>query len=113
MKRPDFDGMSVNELWTLRDKVRETLAVRIADEKRILEKRLRQLTQRFQTEPLRGKHARRPYPRVLPKYCNPDQLSQTWSGRGKQPRWLAAQLRSGKRIEDFLIGHRQRSKRSR
>ena len=46
---------------------------------------------------------RRPYPPVSPKYRNPDQPSETWSGRGKQPRWLVAQLRLGKRIEDFSI----------
>jgi DNA-binding protein H-NS len=106
MKRTSLDSMSIDELWTLHEKVEETLAARIADEKNILENRLRQLTQRFQTERLRGRHSRRPYPRVLPKYRNPDQPSQTWAGRGKQPRWLTAQLRSGKRVEDFLIAHR-------
>jgi hypothetical protein len=46
---------------------------------------------------------RRPYPKVLPKYRNPKNPAETWSGRGKQPRWLAAQLRSGKKVDDFLI----------
>jgi DNA-binding protein H-NS len=113
MKRTNLDSISIDELWTLREKVAETLAARIADEKNILENRLRQLQQRFQTERFRGQHGRRPYPRVLPKYRNPDQPSQTWAGRGKQPRWLTAQLRSGKRAEDFLIAHQERGKRSR
>ena len=39
---------------------------------------------------------RRPYPKVFPKYRNPKKPAETWSGRGKQPRWLTAQLRSGK-----------------
>jgi hypothetical protein len=30
--------------------------------------------------------ARRPYPPVVPKYANPDEPSQVWSGRGKRPR---------------------------
>ncbi|MCK1655290.1 H-NS histone family protein [Bradyrhizobium sp. 149] len=38
----------------------------------------------------------RAYPRVLPKYQNPDRPSETWAGRGKQPRWVTAQLKSGK-----------------
>jgi DNA-binding protein H-NS len=111
MKRTSFDSMSIDELWTLRDKVAETLLARIADEKNILENRLRQLTQRFQAKRLRGRHGRRPYPRVLPKYRNPDRPSQTWAGRGKQPRWLTTQLRSGKRIEDFLIAHQEGKRR--
>jgi DNA-binding protein H-NS len=105
MKRTNWESMSIDELWTLRDKMADTLVARIADQKSILENRLRQLTQRFHTKRLRGQRGRRPYPRVLPKYRNPDWPSQTWSGRGKQPRWLTAQLRSGKRVEDFLIAH--------
>ena len=113
MRRMNWDGMSVDELWTLHEKIAETLAERIADQRRILEKRLKELTGRFRTRPLQGQRSRRPYPRVLPKYRNPDQPSETWSGRGKQPRWLTAQLRSGKRIDDFLIAHKQRDQRSR
>ena len=28
---------------------------------------------------------------------------QTWSGRGKQPRWIGSQLQAGRRLDDFLI----------
>ena len=51
---------------------------------------------------------RRPYPPVSPKYRNPDQPSETWAGRGKQPRWLVAQLDLGRRIEDFSIRNKRR-----
>ena len=112
MTRTDFDSMSIDELWTLQNNVKEMLAAKIANEKSILEKRLAQLTQPSQTDRLREQRGRRPYPRVLPKYRNPDQPSETWSGRGKQPRWLTTQLRSRKWIEDFLIAHpRSRNKR--
>jgi DNA-binding protein H-NS len=40
--------------------------------------------------------------KVAPKYRNPDD-GQTWSGRGVHPRWLAAHLAAGRKIEDFLI----------
>ncbi|MGL3107834.1 H-NS histone family protein [Bradyrhizobium sp. BR 1432] len=40
---------------------------------------------------------------MLPKYRNPKDPSETWSGRGKQPRWLKAQLRAGKKLTDLLI----------
>jgi hypothetical protein len=48
-------------------------------------------------------HARRSYPQVFPKYRNPAEPSETWAGRGKRPRWLTAQLKSGKQIDDFRI----------
>ena len=41
--------------------------------------------------------------KVAVKYANPDDASQTWTGRGRKPRWLAAKLKSGDKIEKFLI----------
>ena len=36
------------------------------------------------------------------KYRGPKR-GDTWTGRGKPPRWLAAQIAEGKKREDFLI----------
>jgi DNA-binding protein H-NS len=41
--------------------------------------------------------------KVAPKYRNPDNPKETWSGRGMQPRWLAEQVKRGKSAADFLI----------
>ena len=37
------------------------------------------------------------------RYRNPQNPSETWTGRGKAPRWLAAKLSKGAKKEDFLI----------
>jgi DNA-binding protein H-NS len=37
------------------------------------------------------------------KYRNPDDASQEWSGRGRQPNWIKAWTASGKSIEDTKI----------
>jgi DNA-binding protein H-NS len=95
MTRTELNRMSTDDLWSLHVEVSQVLQERIRAEKLRLEERLRQLQ-----APVSG---RRPYPAVTPKYRNPDQPSETWAGRGKQPRWLVAQLRSGKRIDDFRI----------
>ena len=42
--------------------------------------------------------------RVEPKYADPANGSQTWSGRGKRPRWFHAALSAGKKEKDLLIG---------
>ena len=39
--------------------------------------------------------------RVPPKYR--DAHGNTWAGRGNQPRWLVAALKSGKKLEDFAV----------
>jgi len=41
--------------------------------------------------------------KVPPKYRNPANPNETWTGRGRPPRWLAAELAAGKTLESFLI----------
>ena len=40
---------------------------------------------------------------VEPRYRNKNNTEETWTGRGKQPRWLVAELEKGAKLEDFLI----------
>jgi DNA-binding protein H-NS len=107
MKLRNFDGMSIDELWTLHENLAKILTARISDEKTELEKRLRQLGRQFEDRPIdvgnETRPERRPYPRVAPKYCNPAKPSETWSGRGKTPRWLKAKLETGGKVEDFRM----------
>jgi DNA-binding protein H-NS len=92
----DLAMMSAEELWALHEKVRAILATKLDAEKHQLERRLAQLNGQ-------GDRQRRPYPKVLPKYQNPERPSETWSGRGKQPRWVGAHLRMGKKVDDLLM----------
>jgi DNA-binding protein H-NS len=41
--------------------------------------------------------------KVQPQYQNPADNSQTWTGRGRQPRWIAEGLAGGKTLDDFRI----------
>lgn len=103
--------MDFEELWLLHEELTKILAEKITAEKRELEKRLAQLNQPAQfgeaeggtVEAGTGQPPRRKYPKVVPKYSNPLQPTETWSGRGKQPRWLVAALRSGHTLEEFRI----------
>lgn len=96
METIDLNLMSLEELWKLREEVVIRLCNKLVAEKAKLDERLRQLQPQ-------AHRTRRPYPKVFPKYRNPKNLTQTWSGRGKQPRWLTPQLRSGKTLDDFRI----------
>ena len=42
--------------------------------------------------------------KVAPKYRNTENPEQTWTGRGKQPRWMAELVAQGRKPEEFLIG---------
>jgi DNA-binding protein H-NS len=123
MNRNDFKSLSSDELWALHEEIATRLAAALTAEKSVLENRLRQLQRGVETRhaiqdagsstaakstaksTAKSSKERRPYPAVVPKYRNPEQPSETWAGRGKKPRWLAAQLKSGKRIDDFRIRH--------
>ena len=117
----NLEDMSVDEMWQLHEKLSRILSVRMTSEKNELEKRLAQLRRednlrqaassgiRAMDEPPRQ---RRKYPKVLPKYRNPRNPSETWSGRGKQPRWLTAALTAGAKIDEFAIDQVNAAKRS-
>jgi len=95
-----FESMSLDELWKLHEQVTSTLARRIAEQKAELEERLRRLAI---NDTIGADKPRRPYPKVLPKYQNPKNPTQKWSGRGKQPHWVRTQLKAGKKLEHFRI----------
>jgi len=44
-----------------------------------------------------------PAKKTPPKYCNPEDSSSTWTGRGRKPLWVLAALDSGKSLDDLLI----------
>jgi len=116
-KKFDLDTLSVDEMWRLHEKIGQLLSVRLTSEKRELEKRLAKLrreneTQSSSAEATAVPRERRKYPRVYPKYRNPEEPSETWSGRGKQPRWLAAALKTGHKIEEFMISKAETDERS-
>ena len=99
MKRSTLEILSTEELWALHDRV----TAKINAEKKVLEDRLAKLNGRVRVAQIGETPKRRSYPTVFPKFRNPEQPSETWAGRGKKPRWLTAQLKAGKQIDDFRI----------
>jgi DNA-binding protein H-NS len=100
----NLKSMSIDALVGLRGKIDAVLGAKVADERRTLESSLAKLT-RFEAGGSRAKSAfgRGARGKVAPKYRNPDNPSETWAGRGLKPRWLAAALKSGKKLDDFRI----------
>jgi DNA-binding protein H-NS len=121
MRKQNLAAMKFEDLWQLYEQLAEVLADKIAAEKRELEDRLAKLnpveivreagTRAPLSLPLTGRRSRRTYPKVVPKYSNPLAPSQTWSGRGKTPRWVLAALAAGQRLDDLKIEHAQQRDR--
>ncbi|SFQ27806.1 DNA-binding protein H-NS [Bradyrhizobium sp. Ghvi] len=92
--------MSIDQLWDLYRQTEAILPAKLAAKQKTLEERLAKLGRAVAPNTVR---AQRRYPKVLPKYRNPSNRSETWAGRGKQPRWVTNLLKSGKRIDDLRI----------
>src|SRR5215468_11416411 len=99
----NLKSMSIDKLMKLKDQIDTAVRAKVADERSALQAKLNKLsrlsTSRSPSEGLKM-GARGP---VAPKYRNPANPSETWAGRGLKPRWLAAALKTGKKLEDFSI----------
>jgi DNA-binding protein H-NS len=105
MKHNELETMSINELWNLYENIASTLAKRIEDEIDKLQDRLDKLGRKLALPALAEAPQRRPYPKVFPKFQNPERPSETWTGRGKQPHWVSDLLQAGGSMDDIRISH--------
>jgi DNA-binding protein H-NS len=95
--------MSVDRLRDMKSKIEAAISAKVTERRRELETQLTKLSG-FGGGGKAIKFGRAgPKGPVAPKYRNPENPTETWAGRGLKPRWLAAAIKSGKKIEDFLI----------
>jgi DNA-binding protein H-NS len=96
-------SMSLDKLVALKNRIEVVLSAKVIEQRRMLQTGLSKLT-RFQggarSKMAFGWGARG---KVAAKYRNPDNPAETWAGRGLKPRWLVAAIKSGGKIDDFLI----------
>jgi DNA-binding protein H-NS len=99
----NLKSMSIDKLSKLREQVDATLNTKVIEERRAVQDQLGKLG-RLTTSGLRMRGGRvGARGAVAPKYRNPANPGETWAGRGLKPRWLAAALKAGKKLEDFII----------
>lgn len=99
-----LEKMAIDELVALRAAVETAIAQRQAGERAALKQQLAELAraQGFSLEDLvAGSNKRGPAP---VKYRDPKNPLNTWTGRGRTPRWLVAAMKGGRaKKEDFLV----------
>lgn len=102
----DINALSLKELKDLQSQVAKAIASYEDRKKKEalaeLEEKAREMG--FSLAELTGLS---PAPRkrapAVAKYANPSDKSDTWSGRGRKPRWFDAALKSGMQPEDLAI----------
>jgi DNA-binding protein H-NS len=99
----NLKSMSLDQLSKLKEQVAAALSAKVIEERRAVQDQLSKLD-RLAARGSRSNGVRGvPRGTVAPKYRNPDNPAETWAGRGLTPRWLAAALKTGKKLEDFSI----------
>ncbi len=102
----DLDNLTLKELHELRNRV-ERAITGFEERKRREAMAAVEAAARehgFSLNDLTGaKLAVRRGGKVAPKYANPQNAEQTWTGRGRRPQWVQAALASGKSLDDLAI----------
>ena len=101
----DLKSLSLKDLKELQSQVAKTIASFEDNKKKEalakLDEKARSLG--YSLAELTGAAKTRKRTPAVPKYANPDNKSETWSGRGRKPRWFAAALAKGKKPESMAI----------
>lgn len=101
----ELENMSLKDLKSLQTQVGRLIDSyedrRKQDALRELEDRARSLG--FTLDEIVGAKVSRKRAPAKPKYANPANRSDTWTGRGRKPRWVEAALKAGKSLDDLAI----------
>ena len=103
VKDPDLERMDLDDLWDLHQRIIPILDRKLESEKRKLQDQLDELRRKSGRSAVDVPQDRRRYPKVEQKFRNPDNPSETWSGRGKTPQWLAQLVAAGRDRDEFKI----------
>lgn len=112
----DLKALSFDDLWRLHEELTKVLAEKLVAERMELDRRLALLSQRQSRSDAGGadveseNDAAPRHGTLPPKYRNDSAAGETWSGRGKRPRWLVEAVRTGRKLEDFRIGVASKTK---
>lgn len=103
-RTPNIEKLSYADLVALREEVDALIVQKQAEEKAALKQQLAEMAKAhgFEINELLGKSGRKGT--VPVKYRDPKNPANTWTGRGRMPRWLVAATKArGVKKEDFLI----------
>lgn len=107
MATPNLDKMSLKDLNDLEQRVRKQIAIAKDRERaRIKLEILATLEDTgFSVSELFGGSGRGALKgsKVAVKYRDKSDPMNTWTGRGRQPKWLAARIAKGAKVTDFAV----------
>ena len=106
MATPNVDKMTLKDLMELDLKVQKALSIAKERERAELKHKIAALAEDSGfsvSELFGGRGVAKGKSAGIAKYKNPDNHSETWTGRGRKPNWLVAKLGKGSKMADFEI----------
>jgi DNA-binding protein H-NS len=109
MSKADLAGYTLNELKGLQHEIERTIKERQQQEVQNAREQILAIAKQagVSVEELLSNAEKKAKTgngqKVKPKYQNPNDTSKTWTGRGRQPKWVAEGLASGKKLDDFRM----------
>ncbi len=105
MKDTQLQRMNLKDLIRLKNRIENTIAQKRDKERTELRDKFRQLAAEkgISWTDIVGTGKAKPRGPVAAKYADPKDPTQTWSGRGRMPKWLSAKIKSGAKLESFKI----------
>ncbi len=104
---PDISNLTLNQLQTLVAAAQERIVEVEEEERKQALDKVQAAADAVGMSPAEllkhfavGARARKP---VKPKYHNPDNPSETWTGRGRKPEWVKTALEAGKTLAEMEI----------
>ncbi len=100
-----LDDLSLKELKDLHGRVGKAISTFNDRHRRAALAEIEEIARAkgFTLSELAGMSAPRKRSPAVAKYVNPADSSDTWSGRGRKPRWFVAALKAGKTPEDLSL----------
>lgn len=105
MTNLDLNALTISELKQLEKDVARAIASyesrRLVEARAEVEEFAKKLG--FSISELASTESTKKRAAVAPKYRNPENPAQSWSGRGRKPLWFVAALEAGKSPDDMAI----------
>lgn len=105
MASVNLDKMSLKDLLELEGRLSKAISMARERDRSEAKQKLAALAEDygFTVNELFSSAGRGRGSKVAVKYRNPDNSSETWTGRGRKPKWLSAKLAKGAKINDYEI----------
>lgn len=108
----DLSAFALSDLITIKNNVTKAIELRKKNDKKEFISKLKSMAEESglpldelvsELQKISSPSTKQKLEKAPPKFQNPHNNKETWSGKGRMPKWLINELATGKTENDFLI----------